>query len=322
MNALTDWVADVMGLAPETSGRLLWTIAVVLLMWALRSLVLRIVWLRTDDARTRYGWGKVTGYVSAFIAILIVLRLWVSGFQQFATFAGLVSAGVAIALRDVIADFAAWIFIVTRRPFQVGDRVEIGEHRGDVIDIRVFQFTLMEVGNWVHADQSTGRVLHIPNGMVMTQPLANYSRGFRYIWNEIPILVTFESDWKKAKSILEEVITARAENLSERAQSMVREASKKFMIFYSTLTPTVYTSVEASGVLLTIRYLCQPRRRRGTEQAVWEDVLEAFAREPDIDFAYPTQRFYSRSGERSGEPGAGGPGEVPTDRPPREEPVG
>jgi len=138
----------------------------------------------------------------------------------------------------------------------------------------------------------------------MTHPLANYSRGFRYIWNEIPVLVTFESDWRKAKEILEAVISERAENLSERAQGMVREASKKFMIFYSTLTPTVYTSVEASGVLLTMRYLCQPRQRRGSEQAVWEDVLEAFGREPGIDFAYPTQRFYARD-EASHEVGQG-----------------
>jgi len=294
MQAIAGWFSGLTGFTPETSVRVLWTVAVVLVMWGLRSLILRIVWVRTDDARTRYGWGKVTGYFSALVAVLVIARLWFSGLGQFATFAGLVSAGIAIALRDIVADFAAWIFIVTRRPFRVGDRIEIGEHRGDVIDIRVFQFTLMEVGNWVHADQSTGRVLHIPNGMVMTHPLANYSRGFRYIWNEIPVLVTFESDWRKAKEILEAVISERAENLSERAQGMVREASKKFMIFYSTLTPTVYTSVEASGVLLTMRYLCQPRQRRGSEQAIWEDVLEAFGREPGIDFAYPTQRFYAR----------------------------
>jgi len=304
MQAIAGWFSDLTGFAPETSVRVLWTVAVVLVMWGLRSLILRIVWVRTDDARTRYGWGKVTGYFSALVAVLVIARLWFSGLGQFATFAGLVSAGIAIALRDIVADFAAWIFIVTRRPFRVGDRIEIGEHRGDVIDIRVFQFTLMEVGNWVHADQSTGRVLHIPNGMVMTHPLANYSRGFRYIWNEIPVLVTFESDWRKAKEILEAVISERAENLSERAQGMVREASKKFMIFYSTLTPTVYTSVEASGVLLTMRYLCQPRQRRGSEQAVWEDVLEAFGREPGIDFAYPTQRFYARD-EASHEVGQG-----------------
>ena len=67
---------------------------------------------------------------------------------------------------------------------------------------RIFMFTLMEIGNWVDADQSTGRVIHIPNGKVFKEVLANYSKGFQYIWNEIPVLVTFESNWKKAKEIL------------------------------------------------------------------------------------------------------------------------
>ena len=73
------------------------------------------------------------------------------------------------------------------------------------------------------------------------------------------------------------------------------------MIFYSKLTPTVYTSVRDSGVLLTLRFLCDPRRRRGTEEAIWEDVLRAFAAEPGIDFAYPTTRFYDNV--REGKPG-------------------
>jgi len=63
------------------------------------------------------------------------------------------------------------------------------------------------------------------------------------------------------------------------------------MIFYSKLTPIVYTSVEESGVLLTIRYLCEPSRRRDSKQAIWEDVLKEFAKNKDIDFAYPTHRI-------------------------------
>jgi hypothetical protein len=73
----------------------------------------------------------------------------------------------------------------------------------------------------------------------------------------------------------------------------VREASKRYMIFYSKLTPAVYTTVRDCGVLLTLRYLIEPRKRRGSEQAVWEEILRAFAQRQDIDFAYPTQRFYN-----------------------------
>ena len=121
--------------------------------------------------------------------------------------------------------------------------------------------------------------------------------GFQYIWNEIPVLVTFESDWKKTKTILQQIATKHAKHSSEAAQKRIQEASQRFMIFYSVLTPAVYTSVENSGVLLTIRYLCEPRTRRGTAETIREDILYQFAAHQDIDFAYPTQRFYNNQRE-------------------------
>ena len=74
------------------------------------------------------------------------------------TFLGLLSAGVAIALKDPLVNLAGWGFIVWRKPFGIGDRIQLGDSRGDVIDQRIFMFTLMEIGNWVDAERSTGRV--------------------------------------------------------------------------------------------------------------------------------------------------------------------
>ena len=95
------------------------------------------------------------------------------GLRSLGTFLGLLSAGLAIALKDVVASMAGWIFILWRRPFQLGDRIQIGDRAGDVVDLRLFQFTLLEIGNWVDADQSTGRSIHVPNGAVFTEPLFN-----------------------------------------------------------------------------------------------------------------------------------------------------
>jgi small-conductance mechanosensitive channel len=158
-------------------------------------------------------------------------------------------------------------------------------------------FSLMEIGNWVDADQSTGRVIHLPNGKIFTDVMANYSQGFQYIWNEIPVLVTFESDWRKAKQLLDEIAQQHGASLSDSAAQKLREAAKKFMIFYTKLTPKVYTTVKDSGIMLTIRYLCDPRKRRGSEQDMWESILDAFAEHENIDFAYPTQRFYHNDAE-------------------------
>ena len=305
MIAITEWLQNTLGLSATALDRITDSLIAILVLWALRRIVLWIMRRRVDDIRARYRWQKLTAYTVVPVGILIVGRIWFEGFSSIATFLGLVSAGIAIALKDLLVNLAGWAFILWRRPFEVGDRIQVGDHAGDVIDVRIFQFTLLEIGNWVGADQSTGRVIHVPNGKVLTDFLANYSKGFKYLWNELPILITFESNWQKAKEILQETALRHAAHLTDDASAKVKESSSRFMIFYSKLTPTVYTSVADCGVLLSMRYLCEPRRRRSTEQEIWEDVLRAFGDNEDIDFAYPTTRFYDNRGE--GKPGARAP---------------
>ncbi|MEM7587019.1 MAG: mechanosensitive ion channel family protein [Acidobacteriota bacterium] len=310
MDELSPWLEAVLGLDAAQQQKLAWSLAVLGGLWLARSLILRLVERRTDDVRVRYRWKKVSIYLAVALGVLGVTRIWIGTLHAASTYLGLLSAGLAIALKDPLVNLAGWLFILWRRPFKVGDRIQIGATSGDVIDVRIFQFTVLEIGNWVQADQSTGRIVHVPNGQVFLQRLANSTSGFAFLWNELPVLVTFESDWRRAKEILQEIADRHTHHLSEEAQQQVRRAAEKFMIFYSKLTPKVYTSVEDSGVLLTIRYLCNARRRRGSAEAIWEDILDRFAECDNIDFAYPTQRFYDNP--REGKPGTLPPASGPT----------
>jgi len=292
----------------EVGGRVVYSLLIILLIWTLRRLVVRVVEGRVDDPRSRYQWAKASGYTAFLVAVLLVGQIWLQGLRTLGTFLGLLSAGLAIALKDVVADVAGWLFIISRRPFEVGDRVQIGPHAGDVVGIRVFQFTVLEIGNWVDADQSTGRVIHVPNALIFTQPLANYTADFEYLWNEIPVTITFESDWRRAREILEEVAEDRLLPYCQEAEASLRKVTRKFFIQYAKVTPVVYTSVKPNGVVLTLRYLCPPRERRGTSQEVWERVLDAFRGEPAIQFAYPTQRMFRNNEE--GKAALGGPSPV------------
>ena len=301
MNDFLNWLRETFWSNQGWQWKLYISAALILIVFLLRRLTLMIAFRRYKDVRIRYYWRKVSLYLAFVVIFISLLWLWFTGFENMPTYLGLLSAGLAIALQTPITNLAGWAFIIWRRPFSVGDRIEIGQVKGDVIDQRVFMFTVMEVGNWVDADQSTGRIVHVPNGKVFTEPLANYSKGFQYIWDEVAVLVTFESDWRKAKEILSEIVVRNAEHLTSKAEEGVQKAAEKYMIFYRNLTPVVYTSVRDCGVLLTLRYLCQPRRRRSTQQAIWEDILTAFAQHDNIDFAYPTQRFYDNATE--GKPG-------------------
>jgi small-conductance mechanosensitive channel len=304
LESIFTWLEEFTGLNPELSAKLLKSIAIIIGFVIINKIISRIVFKRTEDVYSRYRWRKTRDYISFFIGLFIISSIWIEEFKSLATFFGLLSAGIAIALKDPVTDLAGWLFILWRKPFDVGDRIGIGSHAGDVIDIRIFQFTIIEIGNWVDADQSTGRILHIPNSKIFMEVLANYSIGFNYIWHEIAVLVTFESNWEKAKQILVNIVNEKSEHISQSAAKKIKDASKKYMIFYKNLTPIVYTAVKDSGVNLTMRFLCDPRQRRGYEQSIWEEVLHQFGKCDDIDFAYPTQRFYNNRSE--GKPGTQG----------------
>ncbi|WP_372682225.1 mechanosensitive ion channel family protein [Desulfosarcina sp.] len=286
-----------LNLSPELVDKIALTLIVVLFLSLGRLLVNIIIKRRIADAMKAYRWRRTILYAYTLVLLVWVGSIWTKGIASLATFMGLASAGVAIAMHDTIANLAGWFFIIWRKPFKVGDRIEIGQIAGDVIDIRIFQFSMVEIGHWVDADQSTGRIVHVPNSKVLKEPLANYHIGFEYIWNEIQVRITFESAWKKAKRLLENIASANVEHLSTGAQEQIRQAAKKYFIFFTKFTPIVYTTVKDNGVLLTIRYLVNPRQRRSTEQQIWEATLDAFNQEKDIEFAYPTTRFYNREYE-------------------------
>ena len=287
-----------MNLTTKLELQLLWTAVILVVPWVVRAVVMRFVHSRNEDPRLRYRWRKATQYLVVFAVIAALARIWIDNLHEFNTLLGLAAAGVAVSLTQPLTNIAGWMLIMLRRPFDVGDRVQIGATRGDVIDVGVFQFALMEVGEWVAAEQSTGRIVHVPNARVFNEPLANYSHDFPFIWLELPVLVTFESDWREAKRLLSDIATEVSADIPELAAAEMGRASQRYMLRLGQLTPIVYTSVRESGVRLTLRMLAPPHQRRVLEEQVWEMVLEAFAKAESIDFAYPTQRFFDNTSER------------------------
>lgn len=304
MNNFIDQLLSYIWDSPDLTANVIETVGTILILWLIRFIVLRVIRRASENQKTQYKWRKNVSYITSFVGVLVIGQIWFSGIESLATFLGLVSAGLAIALKDPVTDLAAWMFVIWRKPFDVGDRIEIGPNKGDVIDIRPFKFTILEIGNWVDADQSTGRVIHIPNHKVFTESLANYTADFEFIWNEIQVLLTFESDWKTAKKILEKVIGEVSADFVDQAKDQLKKATKSYLIHFSYLTPIVYTDVKDSGINLTVRYLTNPRRRRGTSEIIWERVLVEFSQNENIDFAYPTMRYFDNKSEGKGYPGA------------------
>jgi small-conductance mechanosensitive channel len=259
---------------------------------AVRWLVLRALQRNFVEEWDEYRAHKVATYAATVVCIIVVAWVWIDAFNDLSTFLGLISAGIAIALADVLKNLAGWIYILTRRPFRVGDRVEVADTKGDVVDVRLFRFSLMEIGAWVDAEQSTGRLVHVPNGWVFTSKVANYTEGFAYIWHELPVLVTFESDHRQAREIVERALERHAPDVERTTGDSIRETAKSYHIRIGALTPVVYLTVRDSGVLLTARYLVGARQRRNVEQSIWTQILDEIESTVEVELAYPTIRTF------------------------------
>jgi small-conductance mechanosensitive channel len=263
------------------------SLLIVVIAFALSRVLKRFVPRYIDEPDRRYRASKMIGRLVGLAGLAAILLVWSSGSGPgLATILTVIGAGLAIAMREVLLSVAAWINIVLRSPFKQGDRIEVNGIRGDVIDIRLLHSTLMEIGGWVNADQSTGRILHFPNAWLYQYGIYNYTRGFGFIWNEIPFTVTFRSDWHAAREIMLSLASESADIVEKQVKQEIQQMSREYLIHFSILTPFVYVRVTRSGVLLTLRYLTEVRKRRGTEHALTMGILNAFREQGHVELAY------------------------------------
>ncbi|MDP8265915.1 MAG: mechanosensitive ion channel [Candidatus Aceula meridiana] len=275
----------------EMQQKFIQTVLVMVLCYFLIFILVRISNRRVKNIKARHILRKNIIYIVNIFLILFIILIWIKNIGSITIFLGVASAGIALALQEVILSMAGWFLILIRRPFEVGDRIELGGVKGDVIDIRLFQTSLLEIGNWVDADQSTGRIVNVPNSFVFKRELYNYNRGFEFIWNEIPLLLTFESDWMRGKEIILTHAQKQAEGMENIVKNAIDRMAHHYMIYYQKFSPIVYVNIKDSGVELTLRYLTEAKRRRSTEDELCRLILEDFEKESKVNFAYPTYRI-------------------------------
>ncbi len=280
-------LAERLDLPVEAWGvRLAISIGVVVGLVLLRWAAVRLVERKVDDPGLRYRFRKATSYIAVLVGLLSLGRVWISGVDTLLAILGLMAAGMVIAMQDTVRNIAGGVYIAVKHPLRVGDRVEIDGVAGDVVNIGLLGFNLLEIRGWVDADQTTGRVVHLPNGLLLTRPLANYGAGFNWIWHEVVVPLTFDSDVDRARMVLGEIIDAHAPDISEDGTERPRE----MLISFTRLQPAVYVHADERGVRLTARMRCELRQRRRLDNAVWTELLRRLRHEPDIRLTYAATR--------------------------------
>lgn len=263
----------------------------VLLLLLLEQLLYRLInrTIREVDQRQQARiWARTLLFV---LAGLLIIALWLPNARVLVQVLAILTAGLALTLSRPISSLMAWAVIVLRTPFRVGDRIEIGGVQGDVIDIGMLRIHILEIGNWVNADQSTGRVVHVPNTLIFDGPVFNYTEGFRLIWNEIVLVVTHDSDWERARTLLLAQATPFFEQIEQEAIVATERMAKRYAFHRGITTPFVYVRLLRDGIELTLRYLCPPQRRRGSAHDITTAFLHQIAEEPTIRIAPPAYRL-------------------------------
>ncbi|ARA92014.1 hypothetical protein AWN76_001745 [Rhodothermaceae bacterium RA] len=274
---------EVVHLLDNPQGKIIGTIVVLLVLSLFRYFAYRLINKRVARLHDRYVWRQTVSYVISITALLLIVRLWFEWFQSILTLLSLVAAALVIVSKELILNGVAYGIILWRQLFDVGDRIQVGTFAGDVIETGPFYFSIAEIGQWVGGDEATGRVVKVPNSMILTQPVANYTRGESLIWNELTLELTVGSNWQRARTLAAEVAEAHTYRFKPGEIESIRMAREE--IIFVDPTPRVYLGVRESKLVLTIRYVCKLHKRRATEQAILEDLLLRFADADDIHLA-------------------------------------
>ena len=207
----------------------------------------------------------------------VIFFVWDKYIHNIITIISFISAAMTLALRDFIYNFCAGIYIKVRKPFSVENRIEVKDIKGDVVSLNALSFEVLEVGAGINGDQSTGRIVNIPNSVVITDPLKNYDKNFKYIWTELTVRTKLDVDIEATKAKLLEIVKSNevVKRIPVKMESEMEDISLDYRIYYNKLDPIVYCRVVENHIEFYLRYLVHPKKTRYVEDDIWIKILQA-----------------------------------------------
>ena len=258
-------------------------------VWFGRKLLINILAKRGESNSKIKQIKRTTFYFCFLISGVIFTPLWLDGFQEFGTVIGLITAAVAIALAQPLQSVTAGVFLIIKRPYVIGDRIEINGNCGEVSDITILYTTLLEVDTSRSSGQFTGRLLQIQNRHLFNSTIVNSSTMCGMTWEEISFTITYDSNWEEAKREFVNIVKSTVYQYNEEAEVAMRNKRDDFPIMAT--APTVHISCSDYGIDLSARFLCPSINARNTKDKIWLRVLFLIESKAEIELAYPTKRI-------------------------------
>ena len=256
--------------------QLIIAVAGLVVIRLLSALLIRWAGRFVKDSQARYRIRKVSAFISYLVIILFLAVVFKDRLGGLAIGLGVAGVGIAFALQEVVTSIAGWAAINFANFFKTGDRIQLGGIKGDVIDIGILRTTLMELGEWVKSDLYTGRIVRIANSFVFKEPVFNYSGDFPFLWDEITVPVTYASDHRLAREILEKIIHTVIEEYSAYAKRAWKDIVKKYLVEEAMIDPVVTLVCTDNWIEFTVRYITDFKLRRRTKNRIFSLILEEF----------------------------------------------
>ena len=271
----SDFLETIIGIESNYILLFLYTIFTIVIIKLITKVLIKIYDKFSDNERKIYIFNKKTKIVGTVTIFILLLLIWETHLQNFIYLISFISAGIALSLKDIILNFFSGIYIRLKKPFDVEDRVVVNEIEGDVVNINTMNFEVLEISNREDGEQSTGVIINIPNSVVFTTPIKNYTKVFKYIWNEITVKIPLDSNVKKVKSELYRIVNTNEviQQIPNKMENQINNAITDYRIFYNKLKPIIYTKVVDDHIELSVRYLVHPKKARNVESDIWNKIL-------------------------------------------------
>ena len=272
------YISKFIGIDHEYIKLTILTILVFLFFGIIKSIIKKIYSNLPVNDKKKYFRNRKIRIILTAISFIIVFLLWGEKISGLITIISFISAGLTIAIREIIFNFFAGMYINLNKPFEIEDRIEIDDVMGDVISKHALGFEILEIGKRVYGEQSTGRIIHIPNSYIFTKTLKNYTKVFKYIWDEIKVDISLDADIKKTEELLYEILfdNETLKEIPKKMEDAVDEAILEYRIYYNNLDPIIYMKIEESHIEMYLRYLVHPKKARGVQNEINMRILEEY----------------------------------------------
>ena len=271
-------MGEITGIDSEYIKLTILTVLVFLIFGIIKLVIKKIYSNLPVNDKKKFFRNRKIRIILTVISFIIVFLIWGEKISGLITIISFISAGLAIAIREIIFNFFAGLYININRPFEIEDRVEIDDVMGDVISKHALGFEILEIGKRVYGEQSTGRIIHIPNSYIFTKTLKNYTKVFKYIWDEIKVDIPLEADIRKTEEVLYEILYDNQvlSDIPKKMEDAVDEAILEYRIYYNNLDPIIYIKLERTHIELYLRYLVHPKKARNVQNEINMKILEKF----------------------------------------------